>query len=521
MGEQRNEVSRSEHRTQKNPRFYRERTFVPMAKKIAKRPLVLLHILNFAGLFTLGILLLGVVIRPYQLVLLLPVLLLGILYWRFRGNLDVVAWYFALSLSVGFWIVICENIVTIDNALGTRISARLELGMKLHSYVDANIKDRRFFREECCNDPLSFHYKPGSRARFTYDCDTCNKPYEVVVDETGYLNQPLGLMKSSSQVDLFLAGDSVTQGYGVPSVIEFLREKIHIKMWNLSIIGYGPRQKINALITYALPKHPKWLIVEFYSGNDIPDVMDDEVCDKVNAFRCNRFEQRRAFLAHPQYGSMLHVESDWFETFRFETFDSYAGNYFTLAVSRYLMDRIKGAFKDVLVGKKKYESSLTRDSKELHNFTEITYPANPNLPIRPERFANWTIAGMAATQRHYQRLVTKLTETEIKPAVILLYDPSSYEIYRDILLDRIPKYDQASEIQLEALRSFAEKNGWIFLDLTTSLRSKLKENKISLYGRYDGTHWSLKGTAFVADVLAVELLKVIGQNKLSESTRSH
>ena len=119
-----------------------------MAKKTAQRPLVLLHILNFVGLFTLGILLLGVAIRPYQLVLLLPVLLLGILYWRFRGNPDVVAWYFALSLSVGFWIVICENIVTIDNALGTRISARLELGMKLHSYVDANIKDRRFFREE-------------------------------------------------------------------------------------------------------------------------------------------------------------------------------------------------------------------------------------------------------------------------------------------------------------------------------------------------------------------------------------
>ena len=495
-----------------------------MARKPAKRPLVLLHILNFAGLFTLGILLLGVVIRPYQLVLLLPVLLLGILYWRFRGNPDVVAWYFVLSLSIGFWIVICENIVTIDNALGTRIVARLELGRRLQSYVDANVKNRRFFWEECCNDPLSFHYKPGSRFRYTYDCDTCNKPYEFVVDETGYLNQPLGLMKNNDQVDLFLAGDSVTQGSGVPSVMEFLREKIHIKMWNLSIGGYGPRQRINALITYALPKHPKWLIVEFYSGNDVPDVMAEEICDKVNGFRCNQFELWRAFVTHPQYGSMLNVESDWFETFRFETFDYYAGNYFTLAVNRYLMDGIKGAVKDVLVGKN-HESSLTHASKELHNFTDYpdvtTYPANPNLPIRPERFANWTIAGMAATQRHYERLVTKLTETEIKPVVILLYDPSSYEIYRDILLDRIPKYDQASEIQVEALRSFAEKNGWIFLDLTTPLRSKLKENTIWLYGRYDGTHWSLKGTAFVADVLAVELLKIIGQNKPSESTRSH
>src|SRR5262249_17238359 len=207
-------------------------------------------------------------------------------------------------------------------------------------------------------------------------------------------------------------------------------------------------------------------------------------------------------LAHPQYGSMLDLEN------RFEILDSYFENYLTLAVSRYLIDRIKGAVKYVLVDKKNHESPLTRP---------ITYPSTASLTIRSERFADWTIAGMAVTQRHYERLVTKLAENEIKPVVILLYDPSSYEIYRDILLDRIPKYDQASEIQLEALKSFAEKNGWIFLDLTTPLRSKLKENTIWLYGRYDGTHWSLKGTAFVADVLSVELLKLIGQNKLSGS----
>jgi hypothetical protein len=372
--------------------------------------------------------------------------------------------------------------------------------------------------QECCNDPLSYHYKPGSRARYTNDCESCNKPYEVVVDETGYLNQPLGLMESSAQVDLFLAGDSVTQGYGAPSVVEFLKEKIHVKMWNLSIAGYGPRQKINALITYALPKHPKWLIVEFFSGNDISDVMVDEACERVNVFGCkyNTFAERRALMADPEYRTMLDVSSN-----TFETLDSYAENYFTLAVSRYLMDKIKGAVKDILVGKKNHESPFVRASKELHNFTSISYPAGANFPIRPERFADWTTAGMAVTQRHYERLVTKLTEIEIKAAVILLYDPSSYEIYRDILLDRIPKYDQASEIQLESLRSFAEKNSWIFLDLTTPLRSKLKENTIWLFGRYDGTHWSLKGTAFVAEVLAMELLKIIPQNKPSESTMFH
>src|SRR5262245_3182659 len=101
--------------------------------------------------------------------------------------------------------------------------------------------------------------------------------------------------------------------------MEFLRERIHITMRNRSIGGYATRQKINALITYALSKHPKWLIVEFYSGNDVPDVMVEEACERVNDIRCSTFGLQRAFMADPEYRTMLDVRPN-----SFAILDSYA-----------------------------------------------------------------------------------------------------------------------------------------------------------------------------------------------------
>ena len=184
----------------------------------SKVPFVI-HLSNLAGLLALGlILLLSLVVRPWHLVFLAPVLLLLILYLLGRGNPNVVAGYFALSIFVAAWILLCENIVRIDNLLGTRITSQLRLSMRLQSYVDANIKRRDNYIEACCNDTLSYHHKPGSIYRITYDCDTCNAPYQAIVDETGYLNQRRGLWQTSKQLDVFVASDSVMQGFGSPSV---------------------------------------------------------------------------------------------------------------------------------------------------------------------------------------------------------------------------------------------------------------------------------------------------------------
>ena len=304
----------------------------------------IIHLVNVVALLLGGLLLLlTAVVRPYQLVVLLPVLALLVVYWRLRTNPRVAAGYFGLSLALLGWILICENIVTIDNVFGSQISGSLRLDFRLQSYVDTTLhtKARRYL-EPCCNDPLTWHYRPGSLYRATFDCATCNEPYEVRVDETGYLNRQPGLMQSHQQIDLFLAGDSVLQGMGVPSVVEWLRAQIPLRMWNLSIQAYSPRQKISALIAYALPKQPRWLIVEFYAGNDLPEEIRNDVCESTGDFRCRYSEPevRRRLAQHPVYRTIFDVGAA--STDIFATFADAATHNLTLATTRYLINALKG-----------------------------------------------------------------------------------------------------------------------------------------------------------------------------------
>jgi hypothetical protein len=465
---------------------------------------LLIHVLNVAGLMTLGsILLMTSVFRLYQFVALALILVAAVVvYWRFRSNPNVIAFYFALSVSVAFWIVLCENVVAVDNILGTRISTNLPVGFKLQAYIGDHLNSlpRRRLLQPCCNDSLTYNLKPGSRHRETYDCPTCNEPYEVTVDETGYLNQQAGLWNASDQIEIFIAGDSVLQGIGVPSVFEYVRTRTPLKIWNLSLSGYGPRDKVNALLTYALPKRPRWLVVDFYSANDPTDCMDDEACEKFRDFRCkfSRPELRRQLLEHPIYSALVNPKQH-----QFQVFDDYAEDSLTLAVTRLVTDRIKSQLKQGLS-----KEPDARDPGQAP--VDLAHPGQTSVPVRPGRLGDWVKAGIELSHMNYERLAAGIERSEHKPSVILLYNPSAYEIYRDILAEPNPLYDELGAFQLSAQRDFARRHAWIFLDLTEPLRSKLKSTKAWIYGRHDGAHWSEAGSLIVADVLATELLRVIG-----------
>jgi hypothetical protein len=479
-------------------------TLKPHTRKYA---FLLIDVVNLSALLTLGsILLLTSINMVYQFVILLPILALIILYCICHNNKNIIAYFCSLSLLMLLWVVICENVVYIDNLLGTRITTQLRLSWRLEHFIDTAQRRASIF-QQCCNDALSYNRKAGWIARSSYDCALCNPQYEVMVDDTGYLNGKSSSLQSNGQINLFLAGDSVTQGIGGPSVLEYVNEHIPIRMWNLSTEGYGPRQKINALITYALPKRPKWIIVEFYSGNDVSDAIEDEICEGLNDYRC-RFsvpEMRWRSLTHPVYKMLLDTSP-----YIFELFNYLSANNLTLAVTRYTVDSIKNTVKKRLTARSTQDLPLTEFSRRKYNFTDVSHPAHSNLSIRDEKLMDWVRAGIGVTHKHYERLVAILAGIEYKPTIILLYNPSAYEIYRDLLLDRNPAYDKISAFQREAQKSFAERQGWTFIDLTTPLRNKLQEDTMWIYGRYDGTHWSPQGTVWVAAVLTTELAKVIG-----------
>lgn len=469
----------------------------------------IVHLVNVVALLLSGLLLLlTAVVRPYQLVVLLPMLALVLVYWRLRTSPRVAAGYFGLSMALLGWILICENIVTIDNVFGSQISGSLRLDFRLQSYVDTTLHTRaRRYLEPCCDDPLTWRYRPGSLYRATFDCSTCNEPYEVRVDETGYLNQQPDLMQSHQQIDLFLSGDSVLQGIGVPSVVEWLRGQIPLRMSNLSIQAYGPRQKISALIAYALPKQPRWLIVEFYAGNDLPEEIRNDVCESTGDFRCRygELEVRRRLAQHPVYHTIFDVGAA--STDIFALFADAATHNLTLATTRYLISALKGATKARPAARDNAHAPDGDEETEVPNITATV--SGFQFKVRQGQRLAYLKTGLALTQHSYERLVVELEGRAQRPTVILLYNPTPYEIYREIRVDPNPEADQTSAYQLEALRAFAHTYGWRFLDLTDPLRQEVQARKVWIFGRYDKSHWSHKGTKVVAAVLAAELLKII------------
>ena len=470
----------------------------------------LLHVLNLAALLTLTtILLLVAATNLAALVFLVPVFILFVLYWPLRRKQNIVACYFALSFSVLFWVIACAKVVTIDNLFGTQITRQLNLGLQLQSYVDAHLKEssRKAFRQPCCHDPLSYNLQPGSKYEETYDCPTCNAPYEVAVDETGYLNRQGDFLKNHDQLDLFIAGDSVIQSMGGPSVVEFLKERIPLTMWNLSLSGYGPRQKINALITYALPKHPRWLVVEFFSANDATDAIEDEVCESTQDFRCrfSLLEMRRRLQTHPRYSTLIEPARN-----PLAALSAYAGNSLTVAVTSQVIKAMTTVVQGSGPEKTNQPSAMSSGATSGRNSADMAHPAQLHVKLRREKtLLDWVKAGMTATQTQYAHLVAELREKREHPTVILLYNPSTYEIYRDIEAERNTQYDEAAQFQIDAQKSFAAKNGWIFLDLTLPLRETLKDSKTWIYGRYDSSHWSREGTTLVASVLTEALKKIL------------
>jgi hypothetical protein len=484
----------------------------------------LLHSINVAALLLWGVLLLLTAVgrNKAALVILIPIPILLFTYWRLRARPTVVAWYFAIPVALLTWIVLCENIVLVDQVVGTRISKQLLLEARLASYVEASL-DTGFQRElePCCNDPaLTWHYRPGSSYVKLFDCPpTCHPPYRTTVDETGYLNEPLCPPQCYPRVDMFVAGDSLLEGHGVRSVVQHLRS-LPLRLWNLSISGYGPRQKVNALLTYAVPHNPQWVVLEFFSGNDLTEAIQDDVISRHGGdfrWRYNTPTLARHAVQDPLYARIFDIPND-----RWARLADYCTENLTLAMTRYALDTLKGFVlhpqslrewlrpPDKPAPPRRLQDPPPRVAQvTIWNFLPLL--GMDVVPIRKGQDAAFVRRGLALTQREYDRLAIALAGRAQRPEVILLYNPAPYEVYRLLGMELNPRAEEIFSAQRDALRSFALVHGWQFLDLTEPLRNVARTG-VWVFGEYDQLHWSPQGTAIVADILRRELSKILRLN---------
>ncbi len=80
-----------------------------------------------------------------------------------------------------------------------------------------------------------------------------------------------------------------------------------------------------------------------YSGNDVSDAIEYEMCERLNDFRCvfNLVERHRKLSMHPLYGPMVVQSQD-----TFAKLSRYSEDNFTLAVTQYLANDLKNKIRE-------------------------------------------------------------------------------------------------------------------------------------------------------------------------------
>jgi hypothetical protein len=467
-----------------------------------RAPPRLLHVVNVLGGLALWALILLAALEPgnkWKTALLLSGA--GIyfaVYARFRARPQLASFYFSIAVALGMYAILAESLFALESILGSSLSRSLDLSLRLRKEANARVTGdaRRDTFEQYGDDPLFYRRVPGSKHRARYEGR--GAWYEVAVDETGYLNLDRGAYLAAATLDLFLAGDSVLQGVGGPSCVEHLKERLSATVWNLSTGSYGPRQKSEALRRFALPKRPKWIVLEFYAGNDASEANEDEILAANGIAYEGRFaikDMQSLFAASERYAPIVCGR-------RLGRLERLRRDNLTLALTTRLLHR------ETAVSCPRSPPELEGPSSRGSEIRRVAAPAYSHFEIYDDRYLAWIRRGLDSTGQSYRALLAAVGREEAPPRVLLMYNPSSYEIYRSEEL-RSEAWNQRAQLQRGTLRAFAADNDIAFLDLTPAFASRVADGEVSLYGREDSIHWSPEGTGLAAEIV-LQALRTAG-----------
>lgn len=102
----------------------------------------------------------------------------------------------------------------------------------------------------------------------TEDPDT--RWVEVTVDENGFRNPP-GLYSGSAKLEVILLGDSFTRGTSSRTIADWLRDLSGLSVYSLGDLGGAPQHWGLAFKRFGQSKAPRWVVANFYEGNDLRD----------------------------------------------------------------------------------------------------------------------------------------------------------------------------------------------------------------------------------------------------------
>jgi len=387
-------------------------------------------------------------------------------------------------------------LVSIENFVGRTILPNnvLSYVLDLKQYIIYDQRRGRRIRTDKFipfgDDPLCFVREPGWTVNFKYGSD--GPILSQSVDETGFLNANIGFYRAHDQIDIFVAGDSVIQGIGQYSAFEGLKE-LDLSLWILATGSYSPHQKVQSLQHWAFKKHPRWIVLEFFGGNDVTEMIEDTLLQKHSLNYQARFHRKtlRRLVSttspYNQYVKLPKGPKQWLR-------------------SHSICYNILGNAKMFLI-KMRQQSQVNDNANPLQQI-RLCKPGSTLFPLKPEHRLDWVRSGMSLTLEAYHNLLKSIDAQQTQ--LIILYNPAAYEVYRPFLpVSRVDTTaDAISFYQRQELQNFCDANGIIFRDLTYAFQEAAAHDPY-LYGENEGTHWSPSGTKVATRILREVLLPVI------------
>lgn len=421
-----------------------------------------------------------------------------IIYLRcFWSNARALLVASSLLVCVGVFAIAGESLVTLEEVIGFRITGKLELSPRLRQWIADRVSQRSNVFEQFGVDPMFYRRQPGSLYRARGDYRNYGPEYISVADDVGFINPDTAFYNRHKAIDLFIAGGSVLEGIGGPGVIEELRALLGSRVYSLAVGSYSPRQKVEALQNFAMPKSPKWIVVEFAAATDVSTIIEDEICEKLKSnFECRfDFPLIGAGLSKdPAYAGL-----GWYGDFGpvMRVVRNLRSNSLTLALGTAIAMKAR-----------RHIAALTGERRVAQfNDEAITFPGVVHFDIYPERHLDWVRVGLNKTLKVYEELIRDTVGTGV--GIMILYNPTSYEIYREFLPEATidPRFDDISTLQRSTLAAYAHEKRIAFCDLTEGFRKRVGEGTHGLFGRHDGTHWTETGRKVAAGLIA-ECLRV-------------
>ena len=139
-----------------------------------------------------------------------------------------------------------------------------------------------------------YYYMRGNIAPLLPDEDAVVAHVHMITDTNGFRNSP----PEKTTYDIVALGDSFTRASGVPSAWpQKLADDTGSDVLNLGDVGFGPQDELKVLRQYGLKKHPQWVILAYFEGNDLYDAASYEQANPFISLRFGRYILRQTLGA--------------------------------------------------------------------------------------------------------------------------------------------------------------------------------------------------------------------------------